>query len=352
MSDTPQQVRAAQPGTSSGDLEQAVDVVAQESRFSGAVRVDVDGVTVLRRAYGLADRAHGIAATVATRFGIASGTKGLTALTIGTLLDDGSLQPSTTARSVLGADLPLVDDAVTIEHLLGHRSGIGDYLDESANADVNDYVMPVPVHRLATTEDYLPVLDKHPQVRPPGEAFTYNNSGFVLLALIAERVAGTPFPELVSRRVCEPAGMRRTAFLRSDELPGDAALGYLHAEGLRTNVLHLPVLGSGDGGIYSTVDDVHALWSAAFAGRVVGRERLAEMVGPRSSTASGSARYGLGFWLDAARDDVVALEGSDAGVSFRSVHHLARATTYTVVSNSSAGAWPLARLLRERLSSP
>src|SRR5918912_373755 len=130
-------------------LEEAVALLAEQTSFSGAVRVDLDGTTVLSRAYGLADRAHAIEATVETRFGIASGTKALTALTIGTLLDDGTLEPSTSARSALGADLPLVDDAVTIEHLLAHRSGIGDYLDEDAVADVNDHVLAVPVHELA-----------------------------------------------------------------------------------------------------------------------------------------------------------------------------------------------------------
>ena len=53
-----------------------------------------------------------------------------------------------------------------------------------------------------------------------------------------------------------PAGMADTAFLRSDELPGRAALGYLDDDGLRTNVLHLPVRGNGDGGVYTTAADV------------------------------------------------------------------------------------------------
>ena len=101
----------------------------------------------------------------------------------------------------------------------------------------------------------------------PGDRFSYNNSGFVVLALIAERVSGIPFQELVRERVCEPAGMPDTAFLRSDEPTGRTALGYLDVRGLRTNVLHLPVLGSGDGGIYSTAADVHALWVALISGR-------------------------------------------------------------------------------------
>ena len=75
------------------------------------------------------------------------------------LIEEGRLGLDTTARSVLGDDLPLIDDTVTIEHLLAHRSGIGDYLDEDAIEDITDYVMPVGVHQLATSDDYLAILD-------------------------------------------------------------------------------------------------------------------------------------------------------------------------------------------------
>ena len=123
--------------------------------------------------------------------------------------------------------------------------------------------MPVPVHELATTEQYLAVLDGHPPKFAPGERFSYSNSGYVVLALLAERASGVAFHELVVERVCRPAGMVDTAFLRSDELPGRAALGYLELNGgWRTNVFHLPVRGSGDGGIYSTAADVRSLWAA------------------------------------------------------------------------------------------
>ena len=120
---------------------------------------------------------------------------------------------------------------MTVEHLLAHRSGIGDYLDEEADWEVEDYVMPVPVHELATTEDYLAVLDGHPTKFAPGERFAYCNGGYVVLALIAERASGMPFHELVEQRVCRRAGMTDTAFLRSDELPGRTALGYVEVDG-------------------------------------------------------------------------------------------------------------------------
>jgi CubicO group peptidase (beta-lactamase class C family) len=321
------------------DLEATVDRIAAETGFSGVVRVDRGSDIQLLRAYGMADRAHAISNEVDTRFAIASGAKSLTALTVVSLIEEGRLEPATTARSILGEDLPLIEDNVTVELLLAHRSGIGDYIDEEVERPVTDYILAVPPHELVTTEDYLRVLDGHPMKFGPGERFAYCNSGYVVLALIAERVSGTPFHDLVVQRVCQPAGMVDTEFLRSDELPDRAAIGYLEREGLRTNVLHLPVRGSGDGGISSTAADVHALWDAFFDGRIVSKGWVEEMVRPRSDGPA-PWRYGLGFWLRG--DEVVAMEGSDAGVSFRSTRHRTKELTYSVLSNTSEGAWPVA----------
>ena len=106
--------------------------------------------------------------------------------------------------------------------------------------------------------------------------------------------------------------------------------------------------GSGDGGSYSTVADVSRFWPALFAGTIVSGEWVAEMVRPRSDFSE-SMRYGLGFWLYRSGGSVM-LEGYDAGVSFRSVHNPTSRLTYTVVSNTSDGAWPIARRLAELLS--
>jgi CubicO group peptidase (beta-lactamase class C family) len=332
-------------------LEPEIDAIAAANDFSGVVRTDRDGEVELAKAYGLAHRGHEIPNAVDTQFAIASGVKGLTAVAVVSLIEDGSLELSTTARSVLGRDLPLISDDVTVEHLLSHRSGIGDYLDEDADHEITDYLMPVPVHELVTTEDYVVALDGHAAKFSAGEQFSYCNGGYVVLALVAERISGTPFHELVRRRVCEPAGMDDSEFLRSDELPGRAALGYLtSAAGSRTNVLHLPVRGSGDGGIYSTATDVSSFWSSLFAGRIVSADWVSEMVRPRSDVPRMSSRYGLGFWLHESAD-VVMLEGYDAGVSFRSVHNPSRGITQTVISNTSDGAWPIARFFAEQPAS-
>lgn len=330
-------------------LEEDVDRIATETGFAGVVRVDRAGTTELSAAYGLADRRHGIAMTPDSQVAIASGSKAMTALAVMSLVEDGTLSLGTTARSLLGTDLPLIADDVTVEHLLAHRSGIGDYLDEDDDTPISAYAMPVPVQELATTEQFLAVLDGFPTSFVAGERFFYCNGGYVVLALLAERASGVPFHDLVRQRVCAPAGLADTDFLRSDALPGRAALGYVEMDGeWRTNVFHLPVLGTGDGGIYTTGADVHRFWTALFAGAIVSKESVAEMVRPRSKAPEDDRRYGLGFWVHPTKD-VVQLDGYDAGVSFRSLHDPADGLTVTVVGTTADAAWPVVRALAAEL---
>jgi CubicO group peptidase (beta-lactamase class C family) len=312
--------------------------------FSGAVSVSTGAHVEFEQAYGLADRAHGIAATVDTRFAVASATKAFTALTVISLIADGVLSLDSPVRTILGSDLPLIADDVTIEHLLTHRSGIGDYVDEDLEEELP---LNVPVQQLDSAEAYLPALDGFPAKFPTGTRFSYCNGGFAVLAIVSERAAGAPFADLATHRVWQPAGMAATGFLRSDALPGNAAIGYL--DDGRTNVFALPVLGTGDGGAFSTVADLRSFWAALFAGRIGAEQDVARMTAPYTTDTGNRFRYGMGFWL-AGDGPVVVLEGADHGVSFRSWHDPSTGRTATVVSNTSDGAWPVARTLARDLA--
>jgi CubicO group peptidase (beta-lactamase class C family) len=322
------------------DIE-AIDAAARDRPLSGVVAIDSGGEHVLERCYGYAHRALQIPITRGTRFALASGSKIMTALGILRLIEGGDLRLTDPVRPILGDDLPLIDDGVTVEHLLGHTSGIGDYLSEDGGWEASDYILPVPVHTLADTAAFVPVVDGFPQVFPPGERFRYNNGGYIVLAVIIDRLSEAGYHAYVEQQVCARAGLTATAFLRSDELPADAALGYLYDDGHRTNVLHLPVRGNGDGGLYSCVDDLHTFWQAFLSGRIVGPELVETMITPRFEVPEEGLRYGLGCWLHAS-GPAVLVEGYDAGVSMRSIHDPATRTTATVLANSSEGAWGVA----------
>ena len=324
------------------DLTDAIGNRADATGFSGIVSIRQPGEPDFVRVWGLADRRHGQANEATTRFGTASATKGFTALTIMSLVDDRAMALDTTARSVLGSTLPLIDDGVTVEHLLAHRSGIGDYIDEEVLTDNNDYIMPVPLHRLDRPEAYVEVLDGYEQVFTPGSRFAYNNSGYAILAIVAERVSGIPFAQLVDERVVQPAGLTDTGFVRADELPPNAAIGYLGNDSDRTNALHLPLLGTGDGGIYTTAADITQLWKELFADQIVSPQSRELMIHDHSHQANGERFYGLGLILHGP-GSAVSLEGADAGVSFKSIYDPDTGAEFTVIGNTTEGAWPLVR---------
>ncbi len=156
------------------------------------------------------------------------------------------------------------------------------------------------------------MLGGFPQVFPPGARFAYNNGGYVVLALLAERAAGVPFRALVARARLRARGHGDTSFLRGDEPDGDVALGYLEADGAADERAP-PARARARATAASSrrPADVHALWRALFAGRIVAARARARRWW-RSRSDAGELRYGLGFWL-APRGGAVALVGSDAG---------------------------------------
>ena len=203
----------------------------------------------------------------------------------------------------------------------------------------------MPVHQLEGPDDYLPILNRHRQTDPPGTRFAYNNSGFVLLALAIERASEQPYHDEVRRRVFQPAAMTSTDFLRSDRLPPATALGYL-ADG-RTNVFHLPVIGTGDGGAYTTVPDMLRFWDALLSGRIVDPALVARMTMVHRHS-SPDRHYGLGFWIG-SDETTVELEGMDAGVSLASGANPISGLRYCFIANNSADVWPLHTIMGRHL---
>lgn len=327
------------------DTGQPLVGLLDQHDFSGVVVTSTSGSGPSALSRGLADRANGRPNRPTTRFGIASGTKGFTALAVACLIEDGAIAADQPIRDILGEDLPLVDVRVTVDHLLSHRSGMGDYLDEEKFVDMDEYVLDVPVHHLERPSDYLPLIAAHPQVSEPGERFTYNNGAYITLALVVERVAGD-YHSFVTSRVLEPAGMIHSGFFRSDDLPTDCALGYL-SDG-RVSLFHLPIIGGGDGGAWCSGTDAVSFWEGLLAGQIVGGETTRWLTTPVSDL--GERQYGRGFWLEDG-GEVMALEGMDAGISFFTAVSRTTGAACAVLSNDSDGAWPIASHVRTWLSS-
>ena len=178
--------------------------------------------------------------------------------------------------------------------------------------------MPVPVHALASTEQYLAVLDGHPTKFAPGERFADCNGGYVVLALIAERAGGTR-----SMSSCESASAGRPEWSTPSTCARTSFPAALRSATSRSRRLadeRAPPARAGQ----RRRRDLHdgRRHQRALAGVLRRSHRLGElggeMVRPHSDDAGGR-RYGLGFWLHESTD-VVLLVGSDTGVSFHTVH--------------------------------
>src|SRR5690606_35644242 len=102
-------------------------------------------------------------------------------------------------------------------------------------------------------------------------------------------------------------------------------------------------------GVYTTVDDVHDLWQAVFAGEVVSPDSVALMTRRHSDVGEpeDDRGYGFGYWSYPSGHHIML--GGDTGVSFKSLHCPERDLTYTVISNWTDGAWPVTQLLNDEL---
>lgn len=310
--------------------------------FHGVISVRRGEDVLGEWAVGVADRTFDVFHTPETRFGLASGTKTFTAVTVLSLVGDGLLSLDTPVRELLGTDLPLIADDVTVDHLLTHTSGIGDYLDEEVDALAP---LTLPVQQLDSTPAYLPMLDGFPTKFRAGERFSYCNGGYVVLAVIAERAAqDVPFADLVARRVFAPAGMTASGFPRADMLPPGTATGY--KDDGRTNVFELPVVGSGDGGAHSTVADLHRFWVGLRAGRMLPPELVERALEATTADTGDGLGYGRGVWLD-ERDLVMA--GSDHGVTAVSRHDPETGITVSALANIEVPTFARTREAMQRV---
>ena len=249
-------------------LAETMNASMDAHAFSGVVSLRQGGQVLYEQAAGYADRSNKIANTVDTRFGIASGTKFLTALAIGKLIAAQKLTFSTRLRDCVALNFPHYAPEITIQHLLTHTAGIPDYFDEEKFTDFDHFSVSRPWYELRGPRDYLAVFPDEPMKFPPGTQFSYSNGGYILLGVVIEELTGMKYQEYVEQAIFKAIGMNRSGFFAFNQLPEKTAFGYIEeADGWRTNIYSLPIVGASDGGAYTTVDDLATLWKAFWANR-------------------------------------------------------------------------------------
>ena len=304
---------------------------AYQGNVPGAsVLVIRDGAAVVRRSYGLANIEEKTPATPATNYRLASVTKQFTASAILLLAQDGRLSLDDCIRRWLPS-LPDSDDAITIRHLLTHTGGLIDYEDimpespptpaasatSSALPATGDEVVTDPSRQLRDI-DVLHLLEKERRLYfKPGTDYRYSNGGYSMLALIVERASGKKFQDFLHERIFEPLGMRNTlAYVAEGPAVPHRAYGYTLANDgkwQRTDQsLTSAVLG--DGGIYSSIDDL-AKWDAAqYDDRLLSDASRELAFTPWTKTDDERVKYGFGWRITGA-----TLWHSGETIGFRNV---------------------------------
>jgi CubicO group peptidase (beta-lactamase class C family) len=286
------------------------------------VAVLQDGRPILRRAYGLADVEAGIAATAATNFRLASMSKQFTAAAILQLMEAGRLAIDDPVRQWLPG-LPDAANGMTLRHLLTHTSGLIDYED----------VIPQARTSPLRDADVLRLLEaQNRRYFAPGTGYRYSNGAYVLLALIVERAAGEVYAVYLRKRIFQPLGMQETvAFEDGVSTLARRAFGYSAAgdSWIRTDQ-SLTSATLGDGGIYSSIDDL-AKWEAALCGEGLLRPATLRLAfAPATPTEDPAVQYGFGWRISG---EVRWHSGESLGFRNVIVRFLERRLTIIVLTN-------------------
>ncbi len=313
------------PKLGAGDLEtwQAeidtyLEALAKQGLFSGTVLLARSDSTLYEGAFGLASREYGVPITLTTRFDLGSITKILTKTAIGQLARDGRLELDDTIYDHL-PDYPNPEVAckITIEHLLGHTSGLGDIFVER--------FMEGSKTRFRTPQDFFAIFASEPLLFAPGEGQQYSNAGYIVLGAIVAAASDQPYAQYLAEQVMEPAGMAASGFFAKDVPTPEVAVGYTkmgfgEAPGeWRINTFMTPIQGCPAGGLMATAGDLWRFDRALRSGRLLGpgwTDWVFTDIVPAADAVAGEqkqAEYGWG--IAGGAPGVNALLDSDGGLA-------------------------------------
>lgn len=324
--------------------------------FRGNVCIVQENQVLFQHTGGFSDLANEIPNTIETKFASASAGKVFTAVAILQLIDQGKLHFEDTLGDILDIDLNSIDPDVTVRQLLTHTSGVPDYFDETVMWEYEDLWRDYPNYKIRRNNDLFPLFLHKPMMYPKGEKFQYNNSGYVLLASIIEKVTGQYFDQYLQTHIFDVCDMKSTGYYELDRLPAKCANHYIYCEdtdSFRTNIFSVDVKGTGAGGAFITVTDIVKFWTNLINGKLVSSQLVSEMLSKKSGDGEDAEEgyYGYGLWIidNPAGKDFAYFQGCDPGVSFISEYNPNNGMISVLVSNYGDNAWKEMRKIRAML---
>lgn len=283
----------------------------QQTTPGGVMMVIQDGKIVYRKAFGMANLQHQVPFTEKTLINIGSTSKQFTAFAIALLERQGLLAFSDDIRKYI-PELPDLGQTVTLAHLISHASGYREIF--------NTYLMTgMGMSDQIRRTEVVPLIQRQPELQNiPGESWNYNNTGYILLSMVIEKVTGIPFDQWMKENVFEPLDMKNT-LVRTDpgQVINGSAQGYGKDEQENYSERTDLYCAAGAGGIYTTVDDL-AKWIGNYLNPVLGDTALVRMMTTPYVLNSGEkTNYGFGLIMDKL-NGLERIQHSGADVAHRS----------------------------------
>lgn len=316
-------------GARAQSLAETIDaVMAEYARldiFSGTVLVARGGDILYAEAFGEANKDHRVANILETRFNIGSIGKVFTGVAVMQQVERGTIELDAPVVRYL-PDFPY-GDAITIHHLLSHTSGLANYM---AHQEYR-----ARMARLRTIDDLLPLIyDQQLVFDTPGGAYSYSNSGIVILGAVIEKVTGLPYPQSIRDNILTPTGMSDTGIHFWDQVVPNRAMGYTRSfSGDVSSAIFQVPPASADGGIETTVLDLLKFDRALYGDALLGEESKERMFTPNLR--------GYGYCWRISEDGghrSVGHGGGAPGVSASFMRYPGDDVTIIVLSNYSDGA--------------
>ncbi|WP_411031843.1 serine hydrolase domain-containing protein [Spongiimicrobium sp. 3-5] len=222
-----------------------------------------------------------------TGFRIASITKPFTAIAIMQLVEQNLISLDDTLLEIL-PELPSSFENITISHLLSHRSGLLDYIDDNDDLSTLDglTVSQIPL--------IIPGSGLNNLLFEPGTDSEYSNTAYVFLALIIEKITGMSYPNFMKTSIFDPVGMPNSFVISENAHLGDLNNDYALSFGNSIKVLGFDSLIYGANGIVSSTHDLGLFVEALLDYTIISEESLNLMITVQSSL-EGIADYGFGW---------------------------------------------------------
>ena len=325
-----------------------------DCNFRGNIYIMKDNEILYEKVAGFADLANEVQNSLETKFASASAGKVFVAVAILQLIEQGKIKFEDTLGSLLDRDLGQIDKDVTVRQLLTHTSGVPDYFDESVMEEYEELWIDYPNYKIRRNNDLFPLFMDKPMMYSKGEKFQYNNSGYVLLASIIEKVTGMYFDEYLQKNVFDVCDMASTGYYELDRLPAKCASNYIwcgDTKSYRTNIFSVDVKGNGAGGAFITVQDIANFWNGLISGKLLSKEMVEQMLAKQSGDGSDKEEgyYGYGVWIIENENgmDIPYFQGCDPGVSFISEYNPNNNMISVLVSNYCDNVWEEMKKIRE-----